>query len=80
MLSATSPSDALSVNAIAALDVRLRSLILSMAQYNRVNPSPAEQQVVHAVLAVEETDKVRGDADNMARGRERAERQRTQLS
>ena len=58
VLSATPSLEAQSVNAIATLDVRLRSLILSMAQYTRVNSAPPEQQAVHAIHAVSEANKV----------------------
>ena len=46
---------------IASLDVRLRSLILSMAHYSRLNPSTPDQQVVHAIQAASEANKVRTD-------------------
>ena len=58
VLCAVSASESASVCAIAALDVRLRSLILSMAQYSRTNPSAPEQQAVHAIHAAAEANKV----------------------
>jgi len=44
--------------AIATLDVRLRALVLSMVQYSSVNASPPEQQVMHAIHAASEANKV----------------------
>ena len=58
VLSAGPSLAAAPVSLIATLDVRLRSLILSMAQYSRANPSPSEQQVVHAIHAASEAHKV----------------------
>ena len=68
VLTATPTLEAQPVNAIATLDVRLRSLILSMSDNSRANPSPPEHQVEHAIHAASEAHKVNWQAAHSAQG------------